>query len=236
LKPESYSYVRSAVKAGYSILTYDRLGVGNSDKPDAYDIAQIPVHAEVLAGLTRLARSGKVAEVAQPQWKWGQIPAFTKVVHVGHSIGSLTTSIMITNHPDMSDGVILTSFILGIKPGGAPQSSEGWKYAAGVDPKRFGDRGSGYMVMSDEHSIQTLFFSSSGGFFDPEALRYATDIAETTTVGELLSTTVVAGSPAPSYKGPLQVSGHSEHWGEGGHRAKLTDPSLWCITVSPRRI
>ncbi len=40
---------------GYSILTYDRLGTGNSAKPDVYDIIQVSVEIEILRGLTNLA-------------------------------------------------------------------------------------------------------------------------------------------------------------------------------------
>jgi hypothetical protein len=36
-QPEKYSYVDATLKAGYSILTYDRLGTGQSDHPDAYN-------------------------------------------------------------------------------------------------------------------------------------------------------------------------------------------------------
>jgi pimeloyl-ACP methyl ester carboxylesterase len=216
LKPEEYSYVRAAVKAGYSTLTYDRLGVGKSDKPDGYDVAQIPVHAEVIAQLTVLARSGKIASAAQPHLQTVSIPAFTKVVHVGHSIGSVMTSVMLSTHPDLSDGAILTAFILGNKPGGAPQISQGWKYAAEVHPRRFRDRGVGYMVMSDEHPVDVTFFSRSGGNFDPAALQYALDTAETTTAGELLSVGVVSPLPAPKYKGPLQVSLAAVRWCEEG--------------------
>jgi hypothetical protein len=57
LKPESYSYVDAALGAGYSILIYDRLGTGQSEKPDAYDIVQGPPHIEILNQLIVLARA-----------------------------------------------------------------------------------------------------------------------------------------------------------------------------------
>lgn len=38
--PEQYSYVFNALQAGYSILTYDRISTGLSDKPDGYVVAQ----------------------------------------------------------------------------------------------------------------------------------------------------------------------------------------------------
>ena len=43
IDPEDYSYVGSALRHGYSILTYDRLGTGNSTKADAYEVLQAGV-------------------------------------------------------------------------------------------------------------------------------------------------------------------------------------------------
>ena len=42
-RPSNYSYVDAAVAAGYSILTYDRLGAGDSSIADAYDVLQAPL-------------------------------------------------------------------------------------------------------------------------------------------------------------------------------------------------
>lgn len=57
INPEEYSYVDSALRHGYSILTYDRLGTGNSTKADAYDVLQAAVQIEVLRGLTELSQA-----------------------------------------------------------------------------------------------------------------------------------------------------------------------------------
>ena len=57
-QPEKYSYVDATLKAGYSILTYDRLGTGQSDHPDAYDVVQAPLELEILRQLTLMARNG----------------------------------------------------------------------------------------------------------------------------------------------------------------------------------
>jgi hypothetical protein len=48
LEPENSSYVEAALKAGYSIFTYDRLGTGHSDHPDAYEVVQSPLELEIL--------------------------------------------------------------------------------------------------------------------------------------------------------------------------------------------
>jgi hypothetical protein len=38
-------YVEASLKAGYAILTYDRLGAGQSDIPDAYAEVQAPLES-----------------------------------------------------------------------------------------------------------------------------------------------------------------------------------------------
>jgi hypothetical protein len=68
-QPENHSYVDATLKAGYSILTYDRLGVGQSDHPDAYSVVQAPLKLEILRQLTLIARNGtlySLAEKAEP--------------------------------------------------------------------------------------------------------------------------------------------------------------------------
>ncbi|KAF2489058.1 hypothetical protein BU16DRAFT_553326 [Lophium mytilinum] len=65
IDPSEYSYVEAAVTAGYSILTYDRLGTGLSEKPDAYMVVQAPLELDILRGLTEMARSGELLQHAK---------------------------------------------------------------------------------------------------------------------------------------------------------------------------
>lgn len=51
-----YSYVNAALEAGYSVLAYDRLSRGESDKPDPYTITQTPLELEILRGTTEMAK------------------------------------------------------------------------------------------------------------------------------------------------------------------------------------
>ncbi|KAK6405638.1 hypothetical protein LTR81_019663 [Elasticomyces elasticus] len=46
--PAQYSWTYAALEAGYSTLSYDRLGTGLSDKPNAYDIVQAPLYGSFL--------------------------------------------------------------------------------------------------------------------------------------------------------------------------------------------
>jgi hypothetical protein len=42
IQPQGYSYIDTAISKGYSVRAYDRFGTRASEKPDAYDIVQLP--------------------------------------------------------------------------------------------------------------------------------------------------------------------------------------------------
>jgi pimeloyl-ACP methyl ester carboxylesterase len=207
IKPEEYSYVDAAVKKGYSILTYDKLGTGKSEKPDAYDIVQIPTEVEILANLTRLARSGKLISSSKVLSATGSnttvadfIPS--KIVQVGHSFGSYLITNMLTLYGDLADGAILSGFLINTQLGKINVLTYDHDFARQHDPVRFGEYGSGYFVLNTESCIQKLFFRK--GAFEPEMLTYAEKNKQPETVGEYASEG--QPEPAPEFKGPIQVS------------------------------
>ncbi|KAL4782793.1 Alpha/Beta hydrolase protein [Aspergillus varians] len=203
LDPEKYSYVDAALKAGYSILTYDRLGVGKSDKPDAYNIVQGPVELEILKEITLLARSGGLVQFVLNGNGTGmvEIPEFEKIVLVGHSFGSLLTLSALAEYPDIVEGAVSTGTIYHGRFGEVRQQAFGLEHAESNDGRRFRGRGSGYLVQATESNVQQIFFKK--GFFDPEMLKYGSSIKETGTVGEFVSLGSVLERPAPAYTGPL---------------------------------
>ncbi|KAL4938487.1 hypothetical protein BDV06DRAFT_225967 [Aspergillus oleicola] len=189
IQTEKYSYVDAALNAGYSILTYDRLGVGSSDKPDAYNTVQVPVEVEILKELTLLARSGSLNHT------------FDKIVLVGHSLGSGLTLGVLSSYPTLANGAVSTGLIPSDLFGTAGQRGFGLEFAAQSDPGRFGERSSGYLVQGTLGAMQQIFFKK--GYFDEELLEYAESIKETGTVGEFVSLATALGSPAEGYRGPL---------------------------------
>ena len=207
IKPEDYSYVDAALADGYSIFTYDRLGTGKSDKPNAYDIVQTSVQVEILRELTLLARSGKLVTSSK---KLGGSNDFSrykpaKVVHVGHSFGSVATASLLMANGTLSDGAILTGFLYNSKLGlNTGVGSWGFEYAPENDPTRFNDRSSGYIVQATKSNVQLQFLKK--GTFEPALLDYAEKIKQPATVSEFLSLgAVINPSPATGFKGPLQV-------------------------------
>lgn len=210
ISPEEYSYVDSALRHGYSILTYDRLGTGNSTKADAYDVVQAGVEIEVLRGLTELARSGnlfqssKVVGASCDDTSALEDYKPSKIAHIGHSYGSFMTSGLLSRYGNLSDGAILTGFLINEHLLEVGPQAFGYEFAAQSDPGRFADRPSGYIVQARESNIQQIFLKK--GTFEPELLHYAELIKQPNSVGELVSGSQAFGKPATDFGGPLQVS------------------------------
>ena len=204
MEPDHYSYVRAALNKGYAILTYDRLGVGKSDKPDAYNVVQMSLQVEILAEISRLAKSGHIAKVAQSNFHGhAKIPKFSKLVHIGHSYGSSIQTELLARHPDLADGGIQTGWIIDSHRIAAASLAFGNQFARENDPKKYGDRTSGYVVVGTKSNMQQAFFSKER--LIPKLLEYANDIKQPSTIGESVPI-VNASTSAPGFKGPLQAS------------------------------
>lgn len=210
IRPEDYSYVDSALRHGYSILTYDCLGTGNSTKADAYEVLQAGVEIEVLRGLTELSRAGnlvqssEVAGASCDDISWFESYTPRKVAHVGHSYGSFMTSGLLSRYGNLSDGAILTGFLINehlLNEVGT--EAFGYEFAAESDPGRFADGASGYIVAATESNVQQIFLKK--GTFEPELLHYAELVKQPNAVAELISGSQAFGRPATDFNGPLQV-------------------------------
>ncbi|KAI4703293.1 hypothetical protein J4E81_002171 [Alternaria sp. BMP 2799] len=97
----NYSYVDVALAAGYSTLAIDRLGIGNSSHGDPFNEIQAQAEVEALNSVTTQLREGKIPEISC---------AYEKVIHVGHSFGSVQSYWLSALYPENTDGVILTGF------------------------------------------------------------------------------------------------------------------------------
>lgn len=97
----NYSYVNTAISAGYSTLAIDRLGIGMSSHGDPFNEIQAQAEVEALNEVTKKLRAGSISEIGM---------AYGKVVHVGHSFGSVQSYWLSALYPTNTDGVILTGF------------------------------------------------------------------------------------------------------------------------------
>ncbi|KAH7086078.1 Alpha/Beta hydrolase protein [Paraphoma chrysanthemicola] len=202
-QPKDHSYVDATLKAGYSILTYDRLGVGQSDHPDAYTVVQAPLELEILRQLTLMARNGSLydfASHARPS-----MPAFdnlakpSKIVHIGHSFGSFLTSAFLATYPNLTDGGIITGYLFSLLLASTGSTTFSVEYAG----KQY-NRPSGYVVCK-ENGIQNIFFGgNTSTAFTPELLAYGDSIKQPVPIGEFASAFWLLGKVGLGFKGPVQ--------------------------------
>ena len=200
-KPEEHSYVYASLAAGYSILTYDRLGAGKSDIPDAYNGVQTAIELDILRQLTKKARDGSL--ITAHSWSDAGLEVSTKpakIVHLGHSSGSVVTSAFLATYPEETDGGILTGFAPNKYFGTTGFSSWYAQYAATAG----WDRGSGYVV-NQKSGVQVVFFGGDPATaFTEELLDYGDSIKQPVPVGELASGAQIIGRPGTGLKAPIQ--------------------------------
>ncbi|CAI6339840.1 unnamed protein product [Periconia digitata] len=206
VRPEQQSYVDAAIAKGYSILTFDRIGTGQSTLVNAYDDAQPNTEIEILAQITTLARSGKLLSGATIISNTTAIPSPTpkKIVHVGHSFGSLLIFGLLKKQGDLSDGALLTGFLNSSHLRDVPVATFEHAYAATHDPARFGTFGSGYVVLTSLNTLQKLYFTKAT--LDAELLEYTERIKQPEPVAVYASAGQVFGSENTNlFRGPVQL-------------------------------
>ncbi|THH12922.1 hypothetical protein EUX98_g9776 [Antrodiella citrinella] len=92
------NYVESSLKAGHAIFVFDRLGSGQSSKPDGIKEVQTAVHIPVIDSVNSFLRNGV------------QGFSFKTIVGIGHSYGSFLLAALAANVPDALDAIVLTGF------------------------------------------------------------------------------------------------------------------------------
>ncbi|KAK3068261.1 hypothetical protein LTR53_014320 [Teratosphaeriaceae sp. CCFEE 6253] len=208
VQPEEYSQVESLLAAGYSVLNYDRLTVGDSERPDAYAVAQTQVEVEILRHLVLMARDGRLLHLAPAPAPTTQ---FNKIIVVGHSYGSKLTLALLAQYSALVDAAIINGQLPPVTGDAEPVGASlifGPRFAAEADPIRWRGYGSGYIAMADLHTLQMTFFARrDAGYpsgFDDALLAYAWDEVSTPlAAGEWLSRGLVRSLPGPAFGGPV---------------------------------
>lgn len=186
----------AAADAGYATFLYDRLSVGQSSHPDPIQVVQAPLEIEIAASLIKALRNGSIARTA-----------FSKVVGVGHSYGSVLTKGVTAKYPTDLDAAILTGFSTDNVGQAAFISALNLAIASENQPYRFNTLNNGYLVSSTAISNQIGFFHSPN--FDPAILNLAEATKNTVTFGELFS--IMAGPQiAANFKGPVDIVNGNE--------------------------
>ncbi|KAH8894514.1 alpha/beta-hydrolase [Thozetella sp. PMI_491] len=187
----NYSYVNRALERGYSTLFYDRLSVGESSHGEPVNELQAALEVESLRALSQALRNGTVPGIST---------LFEKVVHVGHSFGSIQTYGLAAKYPEETDGIVLTGF--------AQTSSfvALFGYAANFALANtlpgLSAYPDGYIAISGIAGIQLAFFAPDQ--FDPLILDAATAARQPVTIGEL-ATLPGPVSTINQFRGPVLV-------------------------------
>ncbi|XDG09422.1 hypothetical protein ABKA04_009037 [Annulohypoxylon sp. FPYF3050] len=172
----NYSYTNAALARNYSVFFYDRLGLGGSSRGDPVNEIQTNLELAALYALTTKLRNGSISG----------IPTYRKVVHVGHSYGSILSYALVQGHPTgLSDGIVLTGF--GQNSG---NDSTYFTYGGNFVLARNASMSlssypAGYMASGDRTGVQTNFFAPDN--FDPAVLQATYATTQPVTVGELMT-------------------------------------------------
>lgn len=187
-----YSWQDYASSEGYPTFAIDRLCNGKSDMPSGIFACQLPLNAEVIHQVILQARAGGIS---------GR--AFTNIVYVGHSLGSLIGNVLGRKYPKDVDTYVLTGHtdnlavgLLGtiIAPGFIP--------AILADPARFAT----YLDLSYVSFTIPRGYEGSTYFGDYDRSIVANEFANkgTTTVGEAF-TALLGNLPAKELTVPVLV-------------------------------
>ncbi|KAI8963494.1 alpha/beta-hydrolase [Daldinia sp. FL1419] len=206
---EKYDFVKAAVAAGYSVLNYDRIGVGSSSKVNALSDAQFQVEAAVLDSLVDYARYTTNA---------------TKVALVGHSYGAYLTVASAASKKTAVDAIVLSGFAGGFSYFGPFLAGSSFRVARLQDPIRWGGLDSGYLTSADLFSETYAYFGEATDFERRVAEWSYSKNSEPFAVGELPS--LIASSPLDfgGVTAPvLAIQGQFDLSGCGGNCVGLLD-------------
>ena len=221
----NYSYVDYALSHGYHTFSYDRLGIGLSSHGDPKNEIQIFPEIEALAELTRMLRGGVSHDnvCTKPE----------KVVHVGHSFGSVTTFALSAMYPHLSDAIVLTGFssnadnLPTFLAGGNFKQARLLKSSPSRTEVDMPAYQLGYLANADAIGIQYQFFHYPE--FDPGLLEFSEVNKQPATIGELMTQ---GGVPKLSnFSGPVFViTGSNDEAFCGGNCYNGSDVSIPAAT------
>ncbi|KUL87515.1 hypothetical protein ZTR_04641 [Talaromyces verruculosus] len=166
---ESKLFVDAAVAAGYSVLNYDRIGVGSSSKVNSLSDAQFQVETAVLNSLITYAR---------------QTVNASQIALIGHSYGSYISTASASQ--TAVEAVVLSGFSGTFTYFDPFLAGAGLRIANLQDPGRWSDLNSGYLMSSDLYAESYVYFAEP--YFEHSVAEWAYRVAsEPFALGELPS-------------------------------------------------
>src|ERR1700681_84075 len=170
-EPQMYSYVRALNAAGYSTFNIDRIGSGQSSHPllNVVDVT-METDAYVTHEIVQDLRNGSIGS-----------QKFTRVLIVGHSLGSAVVWIEAGTYHDV-DGVIITGLVHHLNTTKLVGVFSSF-YPALLDP-RFSGHGYGAEYLTTEPGTRASDFYYQPGT-DPNVIATDEATKETTPDGEV---------------------------------------------------
>jgi pimeloyl-ACP methyl ester carboxylesterase len=174
-RPEIYSFVRWATRAGYATVAVDRPGAGDSSRPPAGEVT-IPAQAAAVHQIAGSLRG-----------------EFERVVLVGHSLGSWTALLEAGTYRDV-DGLVLTGMLHELNVEAIGNSMKAL-YPADGDPLLASARlGEGYLTTRPGSRAVNWF---DVRYAEPEVIELDERTKSLTTSGEI-ATLAAATDPGVS--------------------------------------
>ncbi|KAF4580874.1 catalytic protein [Ophiocordyceps camponoti-floridani] len=186
-----YSYVDHALSHGYATLSWDRVGFGGSSRGHPIDEIQLFLELDALAALTSWVRRGGLP---------GGQHRGSKLVHVGHSFGSALTAMVASQHPGLTDGIVLTGFsqVYAFLPNFILASNF---ISVKKRPWLSVSYSEGYVTPQSAVGVQTDFFGPHN--FDPVVMYQATARRVPIALGEMMTLAYV--SSESNFTGPVLI-------------------------------
>jgi pimeloyl-ACP methyl ester carboxylesterase len=156
---------REPLQSQYSLHSKISINTNDFSRVSGYDECQFSTQLAILAALTNNLKQGKyTGNIGQP----------SKIVHVGHSYGSILTQALITAYPTISDGVILKGSGYNVSGAGLFAEAVRFNIANTVFPRKYPGLDSGYLAFADPYGNAAGFFHP--GSFGKEILWYTQEI------------------------------------------------------------
>ncbi|POS81096.1 hypothetical protein DHEL01_v200512 [Diaporthe helianthi] len=172
-----YNFVNAALAAGYSVLNYDRIGVGSSSSSRSASSAHS--HSHTSSNIRHTYCFPMMADIeyridpytdAQFQVKVAALNSLVayaretagadKVILVGHSYGAYISTQSAAILGSSVDGLVLTGFSGTLEYFGPFGAGIGFRVASAQRPERWGHLDAGYLTSSDPFAETFAYFAS----------------------------------------------------------------------------
>ena len=183
-QPDTYSYTRAALRAGYATFNFYRLGMGESDHPPGL-LLNVDNQAYVLGQIIATLRSTH---------------DYSAVLTVGHSFGSVIAIAHGLTHPDQVAGIVLTGFAHNTNPGFVTAMRTGVDLAAFKGP--FAGRlvDPTYLISKPATRGDTFYTRANA---DPRVIETDELNRQTTAVAEAISASKYFGPQSRGLQVPV---------------------------------